>query len=134
MKDEKEFVELQINPDAFGNYDTQDNNYRDFIALEEASLGLCWGLKALDICIKKATSKKVVVDVKLLGKKIARLTLTRKKSCGKVKESIDGPFDTKLASVKVEICANFDRKDLKVKGRVCGATLCVKFNQRILKW
>jgi hypothetical protein len=108
----------------------KNSNYEESIDASEEMLSLCWGIKVLDICIEKANDYKLVLIVKLAGKTIGRFTLTRKKTCVKLKESVGGD----LARIDIKICANFNKRKLYAKGKVCTAFICTTFNQRILKW
>jgi len=129
FKNKEDSIELELNAEAIKTK-VQIENPEKHIDLEEESLGVCWGVKALDICIKSVSDKKVVLDVKLAGQNIGRITLTPKDACVKIKESIGGD----AAKVSVKICANFAKKEIRADGKVCALWVCAKFNQRILKW
>ena len=124
-----DFIIHEIDSEAIKKY-SGESDYHLNIDLSEELLGVCWSLKALEICIQSVSATKAVLIVKLLGKEVATVTLKKDKSCVKVKEHIGG--DT--ARVDASICADFDEKEIRAKGKICAAFVCTKFNQRILKW
>ncbi|NER13564.1 hypothetical protein GWK08_08960 [Leptobacterium flavescens] len=107
-----------------------ESNYLDIIDPEDTSLGLCWKFQYLHVCIEKVTPTKVMLVIKLLGVNIGRFVLTKKNTTIKIKENIGGDF----ARVEVEISANFQKREIRAKGRMCKLFVCHNFEQRILKW
>ncbi len=107
------------------------NNSNDIMLFTDTStLDYCWSIKIFKVCVKSVSDEKVVLEIFLAGRKIATATLKADRPCIKIKESIGG--DT--ARVDTKVCVDFPKKEIRAKGRVCAAFICVKFNQKILSW
>ena len=127
--DEPEEIKLELDADEAQQNQDQDNDWYQTIDLSEEALGVCWNFKLLQICLVKATLDKVVVDVKFATQRVGRFTLTKKKACAKTKREI-----ILVGKMKARICANFAKKQVWAKGKVCLTGVCVSFNQRIFKY
>ncbi len=126
---EKDYISQELDMEMIKAY-SGESDYLKNIDAESESLGVCWGIKILDICIESVSTERVKLAVKLSGVKVATITLTTKNTCVKVKENVGGD----AARVDVTICADFTKKEIRAKGKVCAFFICTKFNQRILKW
>ncbi|TXK65106.1 hypothetical protein [Alkalisalibacterium limincola] len=100
------------------------------VFLADEPLDACWSINVFKVCVKSVSAEKIVVVAYLAGSRILTATLTAEKPCVKVKKSAGGD----AARINAEICANFSKKEIRTKGRVCASFVCVKFNQKILSW
>lgn len=96
--------------------------------LAELPLNVCWSVQVFKACVRKVADNRVVAELYLADVKIADAVLTLANPCYSVRESI-GP-----ARVEAEICAYFDRREVRVKGRACVSIVCARFDHRILSW
>jgi len=126
---EQDYIIQEIN-NEYLNRTRELSNYSKTINAEDQPLDACWNLKILSICVEKVSSTETILCIKVSGVKIACIMLDTENTCIKIKETIGGG----LASVDVEICANFEAREIRAKGKVCAATICTKFNQRIISW
>lgn len=126
---EKDYIIHELDTEMIKAY-SGPSDFVNNIEIDNQNLGACWGIKILDICIDSVSDERVVLTVKLAGVKVAKVTLTTKTTCVKIKENVGG--DT--ARVEVKICADFSKKEIRASGKVCAVFACAKFNQRILKW
>jgi len=100
------------------------------IVLTDTPLEACWSVKVFKVCVRKIEVDRVILDVYLGGTKLGTITLTTNKPCAKVKGSLGGD----AGRVDAEICADFAKKEIRAKGKVCSLFVCAKFNARIIKW
>ena len=126
---EQDYIIHELDTEMIKAYSGESDFVKN-VEIQNQSLGLCWGIKVLDICIDSVSAEKVVLTIKLAGVKVAKITLTTKNACVKVKENVGGD----AARVDATICADFGKKEIRAKGKVCALFACAKFNQRILKW
>lgn len=129
MEEEKEFFIQELDTDAIDKFKGKDSNYPNAVDPADSDF-VCWSYKIFSVCVRSITSDKIVLDIKAAGVNVGRITLNRNNACVKIKENLGGDF----ARVDVSLCANFDKKELRIKGKICASFVCAKFNQTIIKW
>lgn len=100
------------------------------MVLADDSVGVCYDIKAVRVCVESISAERVVLIAYIAGVKVAKATLTPASACIKIKRSVGGD----MGKVEAKICADFRGKKLTIEGKVCALFACTRFKQTILKW
>ena len=104
-----------------------------FIEQELFALSARWSLGPLSTEVESIKIDEVKVSVKLLGTKVAAVTLKPDKSFFNFNVNVG------LAKLELALRADFSKKVLRAEGKVCGRKLptswsCKSFNTTIISW
>lgn len=128
MTDQTDIVTLELDQDSSAGADFMADKGSADQMLADVPLNVCWSAQVFKACVRKVGSNRVVAELYLADVKIADAVLTLDNPCFQVRESI-GP-----ARVEAEICALFDKREVRVKGKACVAIVCARFDHKILSW
>jgi hypothetical protein len=99
---------------------------------ESHTLDACWGFGPLEVCASYANGG-IDYEVKLLGQRIGGGRLDQGSATGSI------GVDLGLAKVSLSIVADFQARELRVRGEACvrewhGGWNCSDFDAVILRW
>jgi len=129
MENSESYFKAELDTEMINNY-KGESDYFKCIDTQELALDACWSYKVLQICVETVSTEKVVLSIKIAGVQIGKFTLNKANACIKIKENVGGD----AARVDVDICVDFEKREIRAWGKICLLFVCYKFNQRILKW
>ncbi|GHE74489.1 MULTISPECIES: hypothetical protein [Roseivirga] len=97
------------------------DNYADF------ELQSCWSYGPLGICLRQEADR-IRAYFFIYGVKVGSATLLKTKPC------VGWGYDENGIKVSIEVCADFNRRRVVARGKICLFIACAEFNQVIFNW